>query len=353
MAIDRRRLLASGALLGLAAAAPVMAQRGPARSSAPVIDVHTHMFSPRWMEAVNASDNETFRLGPGNSLLYKGVGMGRVSAPMLDYDMRIRDMDAAGVDIALISLTAPNVFWGTRRQSAEAARVTNDDFMAAQQSYDGRIRWMANLPWQHADDAIAELRRARANGAIGVATLTNIAGEPLTLPKFRRIWQEIEAMELPVFIHPTRPNGEDPFMEDHTMINSIGFTTETSMCLARMIYEGFFDDLPRIKVIASHGGGGFPFLLGRFDIMWERLNAGKTELPPSSYARRIYFDSIVFDQATLDFIIAQVGYDRVLYGSDYPFTIGDMSGHLARVDALAPGQRDAVRSGNALSIFDL
>lgn len=351
MTLNRRSFLAASVAAGVAPQA--FAQARSTASNAPVIDVHTHMFSERWVQAARASDDPTFRLGENNELLYKGDGMGRVSPAMLDYPSRIKAMDDAGVDIALISLTAPNVYWGSRQQSAATARAINNDFMAAANDYDGRIRWMASLPWQHAEEALEELKSAQSNGAIGVCTLTNIAGLPLTDPSFRPIWREIEARELPVFIHPTKPTEVDSTMAGFGMINTIGFTSETSLCFANMIYSGFLDEFPRLNLIASHGGGTLPYLLGRFDIMWERNNVSDLKDPPSSYARRLWFDSIVYDQASLNYLITQVGFDRVLYGSDYPFRIGDMSKHLAHVDALSPGQRDALRSGNALGLFDL
>jgi aminocarboxymuconate-semialdehyde decarboxylase len=356
MTLDRRSLLLGGA--GMLAAAGV--SRGQASASrAKVIDVHTHMFSKGWMEQVRAARDPDFRLGEGAQdgvLIYRGASIGRIVPTMIDFDSRIEAMDAAGVDVALISLTAPNVYWGTRAQSAAAARTINDDFAAAEKKYGGRIRWMASLPLQNANDSIEELKRAKKNGAVGVCTLTNILGKPLTAPEFRRIWREVEAMDLPVFIHPTAPYSDGMGLADFGLFNSIGFTSESSLCFARMIFDGMLDELPRLKLIACHGGGAFPYLVSRFDIMWERTanRAGsRIQAPPSSYMRRIHFDSIVYDSNTLEFLVKQVGADRVLYGSDYPFQIGDMAGVLKRVDALPADQRDAVRSGNALRLFDL
>jgi aminocarboxymuconate-semialdehyde decarboxylase len=360
MSIDRRTLLVGAGALGAAAAAGrAGAQAGRASASqAKVIDVHTHMFSPAWMAAVRAADDPDFRLGEGaqdGALIYRGSGIGRIVPPMLDFDIRIKAMDEAKVDVALISLTAPNVYWGTRAQSAAAARGINDDFAAAERKYDGRIRWFASLPFGNADDAIAELRRAKSNGAIGVCTLTNILGKPLTSPEYRPIWREIEAMRLPVFVHPTSPYVDGMGLSEYGLGNTIGFTSDTSLCFARLILDGALDELPNLQWIACHGGGAFPYLAARFDIMWERTGGAgrKIESPPSSYMRRLWFDSIVYDQKTLGFLIDQVGHDRVLYGSDYPFSIGDMKGVLARVDALPAEQRDALRSGNASRLFDL
>jgi len=368
MSIDRRTLLgAAGALAAVTGSGTSVAQQSTptkaAPSRAPVIDVHTHMYSPGWQKAVKDAKDPNFRLGEGadeGSLIYRGSSIGRIVPAMIDFDIRIKAMDEAKVDVALISLTAPNVFWGTPAQSAQAARMINDDFAAAQKKYDKRIRWMASLPWQNADDAIAELKRAKKNGAIGVCMLTNIVGSVLTAPEYRPIWKEIEAMDLPVFIHPTSPLTDNMNLTsdgEFGLFNSIGFMTETSVCFERMVFSGFLDVFPKLKLIACHGGGYIPYLFGRFDIMWtrgERLNIKKViKDVPSSYRSRIWYDSVVYQQSTLEYLVKEVGADRVLYGSDYPFVIGDMKGILARVDALPPAERDAVRSGSALKIFDL
>lgn len=349
--ISRRELLVGSALLGAAAALPTHAAEA---SRARVIDVHTHMYSPGWVKAVEDAKDPNFRIGPNNALIYRGGSIGRMTPPMLDWDLRIKDMDAAKVDLALISLTAPNVYWGTREQSVAAARSINDDYLAAQRKYTGRIRWFASLPFQHEADALAELRRAKENGAIGVCTLTNILGAPLSAPQFRRIFRECAAMGMPVFVHPTTPFTDGMGLAEYGLGNTIGFTTDTSLFMARMILDGVLDELPDLKLIACHAGGAFPYLAARFDIMWERTtSARKNKAPPSSYLRRFWYDAIAYDQPTLDFLVSRVGADRVMYGSDYPFTIGDMKGMLGRVDALPAAQRDAARSGNAEKLFDL
>jgi aminocarboxymuconate-semialdehyde decarboxylase len=352
-------IVAASAGSTLLTAAPLAAQPGAAAPSrVPVIDVHTHMFSRGWMEAAWAASDPHFALGRGaqeGALIYSGASIGQISPPMLDYDLRIKAMDEAHVDIALISLTAPNVYWGTKADSVKAARVINDDFRAAAQRHEGRIRWMASLPWQYADEALAELRRARQNGAIGICMLTSIRGTPLIDAAFRPIWREIEAMALPVFIHPTKPEVNYIGEDDSGLFNSIGFTTDTSLCFARMINSGFLDAFPKLNLIACHGGGYLPFLAARLDRIWEKLAGGVRHIPepPSHYLKRLWFDSIVYDQPTLEFLVRQVGPERILYGSDFPFLIGDMKGVLARVDALPGEQRDAIRGQNHHRLFDL
>lgn len=372
MNIDRRTLLNALGTAGLAGMTAANAAAGTrsaevgtgakhvpdsSRSRAKVIDVHTHMYSRRWFEALKAAGDENVRVQPGphgDAMIYRWAGIGTLGPEMYDWDMRIRQMDAAGVDIAIISLSAPNVYWGTRETSAKAAREINDDFAAAEHKYDGRIRWMASLPWNNSDDAIAELRRAKTQGALGVCMLTNILGVPLTDERFRPIWREIEALRLPTFVHPTLPFNDPLGLNVPALANAIGFTGETSLCFARMMVDGCLDAFPKLDLIACHGGGALPYLAARIDRCWDKMVLDKrVKEPPSIYLKRLHFDSIVYDQPTLATLVSSVGEDRVLYGSDYPFSIGDMPGILARVDALPAVQRDKVRSGNAHRLFDL
>src|SRR5690606_20125964 len=109
---------------------------------------------------------------------------------------------------------------------------------------------------------------------------------------------------------------------------SIGFTFDTSLAVARMIYDGFFDRYRRLKLIASHGGGALPYLIHRMNQCFDNIPAcrEKTNVRPSEYLSRIYADSVVFSEDALALCVKEFGADNVLYGSDYPHTIGDMPG---------------------------
>lgn len=324
-----------------------------------VIDVHTHMFSTGWVDLVRAQSDENTRILRGErfeEVDYRGARIVRLSPEMTDFGLRIENMDKAGVDLAIISLTTPSVHIGDQTFSVSLASQINDDFAAAQKQHPSRIRWLSSLPWEYPDDAIAELKRAQALGAVGVGTITNIRGKQLTDELFRPVWKAIEEMKMPVFIHPTTPYIDISAMGmgEHGLANTIGFTADTSLCFARMILEGFLDDFPNLELIACHGGGTLPYLAGRFDQMWSKGSSRrKIQSPPSTYLRRLWYDAIVYNQETLEFLVQTVGADRVLYGSDYPFLIGDMVGVLDRVNSLPSDQADAIRSDNAARLFDL
>jgi len=232
----------------------------------------------------------------------------------------------------------------------------NDDMARAQKTWPERIRWFASLPWQHEKIALEELARACGAGAVGVMVLANIGGKALTDGSFSSVWKEIDRRALPVLVHPSAPPGAKELgLHEFQLTAPIGFTFDTSLAVARCIYDGFLDRFPNLKLIAAHGGGALPYLVGRLDICWDNIPAAraKTAEPPRNYMRRIYVDSVVFRQDVLDMCVSVCGPDNVLYGSDYPHTIGDMPGCLSRVDALPSETRDKVRGANAQRIFRL
>jgi aminocarboxymuconate-semialdehyde decarboxylase len=160
-----------------------------------VIDVHTHMFTTRWLELLKEKggiyniqtrpdgQREIFRGNTPVVLPQKGH---------FDWGLRIEHMDKAGVDVSVVSLTCPNVYWGGEEVSVQAAREANDNVADAQSKYPDRIRWFASLPWEYPQRAIEELERSCAKGAVGVMVLANIAGKSLTDPMFAPIWAAID-----------------------------------------------------------------------------------------------------------------------------------------------------------------
>lgn len=325
-----------------------------------VIDVHTHMLNSAYLALLkkHGGGYKVRKVVGGQTGIVKdGAPFMTLMPGMFDYELRIQAMDQAGVDVAVVTLTSPNVFWGSARQSLEAAKLINDDMAAQQKRYPERIRFMCSLPWQHAKLAVAELKRACDElGAVGVMQLASVDGVSLTDRRFAPVWKEIDRRGLPVLIHPSAPPGTKHLdVMKYNLIASVGFMFDTSLAVSRMIFDGFLDRYPNLKLIAAHGGGTLPYIAGRLDICFHNMPAcrERIKLAPSEYLKRIYYDSVVFQQESLDLAIKVGGEDRVLYGSDYPHNIGDMKGCLSRVDALPPGVRDKVRGGNAQRIFKL
>ena len=325
-----------------------------------VIDVHTHMLGRDWWELLRNHGGPQYSVGTGfdgrECVFSDGAQFLTTHPAHFDYALRIKAMDEAGVDVAIVSLTSPNAYFGDAEISTKAARLVNEEMAAAQRLYPDRIRWMASLPWEYPDHAVAELHRAHAAGAVGVMVIANIHERHLTEPAFAPIWAAIDALELPVLVHPTTPPGTAAQQLDEFMLaSSVGFMYDTSLAISRMIFDGFFDRYRKLKIIASHAGGTLPYIAGRLDRIHEQLKAArvKIERRPSEYLREIWYDAIAYRIEALKLCIEIGGADRVMYGSDFPHTIGDMKGVLHRVDALDAATAKAIRQTNAERIFKL
>jgi aminocarboxymuconate-semialdehyde decarboxylase len=325
----------------------------------PIIDVHTHMYTRQWMELLKAKGGEyTLKTRPdGQQEIFRGETPVAIPQPgHFDYELRLRDMDAAGIDMAIVSLTCPNVYWGTEAVSWEAAQLSNDSMADATRKYPDRIRWFTSLPWEYPARAVAELRRTCDRGAIGVMVLANVAGRSLTDPFFAPIWEEIDRRRLPVLVHPTDlPGAHLMDMGKYDLSWSVGFIADTTLAITRMIFDGFLDLYPNLKIIASHGGGALPYLVGRFDKGDEVEIASRRRIKarPSVYLKRIWYDCITYHPEPLRFLVSVVGADRVLFGTDYPHQVHDMKGSMANTAPLPRDQCHAIRETNARSIFAL
>ena len=325
----------------------------------PVIDVHTHMLNAQWLKLLEKHGGPKYTLkavaGGLRAIHLHGAPFMTPVPEMFDWDLRIRNMNRFAIDVSVISLTCPNCYWGGENVSLVAARTMNDEMARARNTWPDRIQWFCSLPWQHPAAAIRELKRALKGGACGVVVLANVNGKQLTDAAFAPIWQAIDKAKLPVLVHPSAPPGvREMQMTEFQLTASVGFTFDTSLAIARMLFDGFFERYLEVKVIASHGGGAIPFLIGRLDQCFEHIPACRAKVAdkPSLYARRVFADTVVFTDDALAMAVRCFGSDNVLYGSDYPHTIGDPAGCLARVDRLPDGVRDRVRGGNAERIFD-
>jgi aminocarboxymuconate-semialdehyde decarboxylase len=324
-----------------------------------IIDVHTHMFTWRWLELLHSSGAPygVVVRPDGRDEVYRGATPVVFPQPgHFDYDIRIEHMDRAGIDVSIVSLTCPNVYWGGEAVSVAAARESNDSMAEAERAYPGRIRWFTSLPWQYPERAVEELRRSVDLGARGVMVLANVAGRSLTDPAFGPIWAEIDRRALPVLLHPGEPPGADLMdMGSYDLSWSVGFMFDTTLAVTRMVFDGFLDRYPNLKLIVAHGGAALPYLVGRFE------KGDEVELParrrmtahPIEYLRRLSYDCITYDLGALRYLISVVGAERVLFGTDWPHQVHDVAGSLANTAALPPDQCAAIRGTTALGLFGL
>ena len=326
-----------------------------------VIDVHTHILNREFVDLLGARGGPEYEVKVDRSrspaVHRHGAPFMTLTSGMFDVAERLAAMDAGGVDVGVLSLTCPNVYWGGREDSVRAARTINDYIAEVRRAHPGRFAGLASLPWQHADAAVAELARACDElGHVGVMVLANVDGKPLTDPAFAPVWAAIDRRGLPVLVHPTTPPGVEAMaMQQYNLVAAVGFMIDTSLAVARLIYDGFFDRHPDLKLIAPHAGGTLPYIVGRLDRCHEQMPACRVAIAerPSTYLQRVYFDSVCYSQEALDLCLRVGGAGQLLYGSDYPHNIGDVEGCLARVEALPADAVEAVKHRNAERLFGL
>ncbi len=329
------------------------------------IDIHAHLV-PRslWQAADARRDWYGFRHEPGDGVGAM-VGDGkrtRFTSPKVRFtpEERLKDMDAQGVDVQVVSIHTP--FFGYHLDPAQGralARDVNDEIAAMAGQWPRRFAGLATLPVQDVKGAIAELERAvTVLGLKGAELDTAVNGENWDEPKFLPLFKAAEAMGAVLFFHPQPQHN---FMLQRTtrygLFNSLGVIVEDAIVVAILIFGGVLDACPDLKVCIAHGGGPACFAMGRLDRGWQgRADARQhTQQPPSTYQRRLYYDCVTGSEAALRFLLDQVGADRVVLGSDWPFVPWDPSpvAWVQNLKTLTQDEKDKILWRNLESLLKL
>jgi 2,3-dihydroxybenzoate decarboxylase len=289
-----------------------------------------------------------------------------VIARMTDLgDLRIGDMDATGISRQILSLTAPGVQIFDAPLAVSLARESNDFLADAIRRHPARFSGLAAVAPQSPTEAVGELERAvRRLGLKGVIINSHTRGEYLDDPKFWPVFEAAEALDVPVYLHPSYlPNAMvQPFLERGLDGAIYGFAAETGLHILRIILAGVFDRFPRLRIVIGHLGEGLPYWLFRIDFMHARMVAAdryasvrKLERKPSDYIREniwITTSGMAWEPPIL-YAQSVLGVDRILYAMDYPYQF--VPEEVAVTDNLPIGDADKMRlyQTNAEAVFHL
>ncbi len=321
------------------------------------ITLEEHFVSPAFLE------------GPGKNLVEQARNpksrMGKLFGQLSDVgDKRIAEMDAAGIDVQVLSLNSPGVEQLEAEEAKRIARASNDFLAEVVNKYPQRFAGLAALPTDDPAAAVAELERVtRDSFFVGVIINGHIRGQYLDDKKFWPILERCEALDVPIYLHPTVPPravidasyaGFDPALVEMLSRAGWGWHIETAVHVIRVILGGVFDQFPRLQVIIGHMGETLPFMVQRFDHI---LNQEVTKLkrPVSAYLREniwYTFSGFNYTSTFLDLLL-EVGVDRIMFSVDYPYA--SMAEGRTFLDTLpvSAADRERIAHSNAESLMRL
>jgi aminocarboxymuconate-semialdehyde decarboxylase len=290
---------------------------------------------------------------------YNAAHFAALAPKLTDPVRRLEDMDRMGVDRQVLSVAPPQFYyWTDPALGWKLARLQNDHLAELVSKYPDRFSGLATVPLQDVDAAVAELDFAVAElGLRGVEICTNVNGLDLDDRRFRPFFARAAELGVVVLIHPHGFTSGERLM-DYYLTNVIGNPLESTIAATRMIHGGVLEEWPDLRLCVVHGGGYLPFYASRMDHAWRERPEGRHQIPdrpPSSYLRQVFVDCLVYDPAHLGFLVQQMGADRVVVGTDYPYDMGfyDPVGLVEATPGLSDDDRGRILGGNAALLLGL
>jgi aminocarboxymuconate-semialdehyde decarboxylase len=328
------------------------------------IDVHAHYVPPDLLDALEGRAKDfglSLSHGP-NCQCAVHFDNGPKIRPFFTelvepVETRLKTMDSTGVDRQVLSSWCD--IFGPHLDRAAASRwhrFLNEQLARLCARHPDRFSLLASVPLPYADDAAAELEHAvHALGAVGAVIPANVSDINLGDLELDPFWQKAVDLDVGVFIHPVQAV---PLKRSakYGLTQIAQYTSDTTMTVGSLIMAGVLDRFPNLRLLLSHGGGGVPYLIGRFDCMHDRMDKvsqdNVAKEPHSAYLKRFFYDTIVHDPEILCWLASRVSVDRTVLGSDYSFPPADRDpvGTVRRA-GFTPAQERAILEHNAFSLF--
>jgi aminocarboxymuconate-semialdehyde decarboxylase len=326
------------------------------------VDVHAHVFTPEAAAvASRLPDAAVAAMAQYTTAATEEVNRAqreRVRPKLTSVAARVADLDAMGIDVAVLSPAPLQYHYGIpAEEGREVARLINDRIAGIAGEHPDRFVGLGTVPMQAPDLAVAEFDRLMGPlGLRGVEIGTNVNGAELSDPSFRPIFARAEALGAVVFLHPNGfPDGRR--LSQHYFMNVIGNPLDSTVAVSHLIFDGVLDAHPRLKILVAHGGGFLASYAGRMDHAYRVRPDCRGRIPrrPSSYLKSLYFDTLVFTTHQLEYLVQQYGATRIVLGTDYPFDMG-MDDPVAFIEGsrrLSRVEKTAILGGNAARLFQI
>ena len=335
---------------------------GPARA----IDIHHHYFAPELVNEIKQHGNELgieyytpkdSRESPLSIQFPKGNRL-NLDPRLAEIEKRLEIMNQGSIAIATVEVQTSAVGYeldGSRGESW--SKLYNEAIQSLVKRHPNRFAGIATVPLQDPSRAAKVLEYAIVNLKMsGVTIASNVVGKYYDSKDFDPFWKKAEELDVMMIMHPEWVAGSDK-MGGYGLRTVCGNPADTTLSVGYMIYSGVFDRFPKLKLALLHGGGFFPYHLGRFD---RGLNSGSgagpsriaASQPPSKYWKNLYFDTLVYRVETVEYLKRMVGTEHVMVGTDYPYDLGDwMAAEKIQQMNCTDTERDAMLHGNARNLL--
>jgi 2,3-dihydroxybenzoate decarboxylase len=275
-------------------------------------------------------------------------------------DLRLKDMDEAGIDMQVLSISNPGVEVFEPSEAITWARKINDELAQVVAKYPERFAGYAKIPWQEPPAAVQELERAvKELGLKGVKIDSHIKGDYLDNQKYWPIFEKAAGLDVPIHIHPRElpPDMEKPYLAYPGLDGAPwGYAAEVGLHAMRLIFSGLFDELPRLKIVLGHMGEGLPFWLWRMDKHAQMPAAARNyRKKPSDYVKSNFMvaTSGNFSLAALMCTYLALGAESILFGVDYPPESSVEAVQFMEAAPICPGDKEKIYHRNAEELFKL
>ncbi|MDE0218763.1 MAG: amidohydrolase family protein [Spirochaetaceae bacterium] len=319
------------------------------------VDCQSHLFPAGYAEALTRNPGSpTTTGGAGNyTVAYGDLQSFRLDLEDYSVARKLRDMDAAGIDVSVVSVNMPGPELLEPELAVEAARVCNDELAEACARHRQRLVGLACLPWQRPDAAIAELDRAAGELDMrGVMLYSHVGTGPVDGDALEPVYARIAQLGVPVVLHPCVPPWAAE-TSDHSMTTMVGLMVDHSLAALRLVLGGVLERHPRLQVVQPHCGGVLPYLWGRIRNQTEVMKRGVDRISrtPTELYRRVHLDTASPWPPAVRVAYELTGADRLVFASDHPWVEIQLLIDALEELGLPAGDLQHIYSGNACRLF--